>query len=815
MSYRYQCDNRRRINLVADHATLNGIEYLEVLDNDAPAGSPPQQTLLVRALKDLPASPDELAVSNVRITGGVRVKNVGVQWVSRASDAGDLFAEGRISAQEQTFFSGLTDPARWLIIRTDSAGDFSTYTLQLVLSTTNDDPPENFDTILSCVDFSFKVECPSEFDCDDDLACLPERRDEPEIDYLAKDYTSFRQLMFDRISVLMPDWTERNPADFGVAMVELLAYAGDYLSYYQDAVATEAYLGTARKRTSVRRHARLLDYRMHDGCNARTWLVVEAGESADAGTLPAGSAFSTRVEKASEQPIVFETMHDQNLHSGHNRIEFYTWGDMECHLPKGSTTATLVDDELHLEVGDVLIFEEVADPVSGLAASANPEHRHAVRLTALETANDPLDNRALLEITWHDDDALPFPLCLSATLVDGEPVQNVSVARGNVVLADHGLTMYGDGLSPATVPADEKYRPTLSEEGIGFGEEYEHGHARERSAGEALNQDPRLSLPHVRLNDGDEIWKPRHDLLASDRFAPEFVVEMESDRTAHIRFGDDTLGRAPSTGTAFLADYRVGGGRFGNAGRDSIVQYNGELEWAQAGIASVRNPLPAVGGVDPELLEEVRQYAPQAFRVQQRAVTAKDYMERAEEHPSVQKATARFRWTGSWYTVFVTVDRIGGDSVDDDPDFEQEMRDWLDRFRVAGYDLEINGPIFVPLDLVMNICVKSGYFRADVKRSLLEAFSRYDLADGSRGFFHPDNFTFGDPLYLSRIYERAMSVEGVASAEVTRMQRWGKTANGEIGAGKLETASLEIIRLDNDPSAPENGKIEFIMQGGL
>ena len=71
----------------------------------------------------------------------------------------------------------------------------------------------------------------------------------------------------------MPDWRERNPADLGITLVELLAYAGDQLSYYQDAVATEAYLGTARRRTSVRRHARLVDYPMHDGANARAWLA--------------------------------------------------------------------------------------------------------------------------------------------------------------------------------------------------------------------------------------------------------------------------------------------------------------------------------------------------------------------------------------------------------------------------------------------------------------------------------------------------------------------------------------------------------------
>ena len=58
-------------------------------------------------------------------------------------------------------------------------------------------------------------------------------------------------------------------------LVEVLAYTGDYLSYYQDAVATEAYLDTARQRISVRRHARLVDYILHEGCNARAWVCVE------------------------------------------------------------------------------------------------------------------------------------------------------------------------------------------------------------------------------------------------------------------------------------------------------------------------------------------------------------------------------------------------------------------------------------------------------------------------------------------------------------------------------------------------------------
>ena len=190
--------------------------------------------------------------------------------------------------------------------------------------------------------------------------------------------------------------------------MELLAYVGDHLSYFQDAVATEAYLGTARKRISVRRHARLLDYHMHDGCNARTWVWMNVAEGGDADgkELPAktqlltkGSETQAVVTKGDlakvfeeEKPLVFETMHPIFLHSSQNEISFYTWDDSECCLPRGSTRATLRNDPtLFLKPGDVLIFEEVYSPTKGTKADADPTHRHAVRLKEAKPIEDKLD----------------------------------------------------------------------------------------------------------------------------------------------------------------------------------------------------------------------------------------------------------------------------------------------------------------------------------------------------------------------------------------------------------------------------------------
>jgi len=101
-------------------------------------------------------------------------------------------------------------------------------------------------------------------------------------------------------------------------------------------------------------------------------------------------------------------------------------------------------------------------------------------------------------------------------------------------------------------------------------------------------------------------------------------------------------------------------------------------------------------------------------------------------------------------------------------------------------------------------------------------FSNRVLPDGRLGFFHPDNFTFGQFIYLSQIVSTAMGVQGVRWVDTNdtppspnHFLRWGEVSHGETAAGRIAMARLEIARLDNDPSQPENGKIDFLMEGGL
>ena len=836
------CDDRRRLE-VRDHSTLNGIDFLEVLDLAAPTEGDRQRTLFVHMLKPIAGA---LATDNVAIEGGERIRDVRVT--------------------EVTVGAGLQSNV--LTVKVDRAGDFSTYTLRLVASERNPDPPAGFDRLLSAIDFSFKIECPSDFDCRTERACPPEPRVEPSIDYLAKDFASFRQLMLDRMSIILPEWKERNPADLGITLLELLAYVGDYLSYQQDATATESYLGTARHRVSVRRHARLLDYFMHEGSNARVWAQIQidpavltevklnpktqllttvAGQDKRIPPPPNSLPYS---QALANRPEVFETMHAATLYSKHNRMPIYTWGARECCLPKGATRATLRGTYPNLKKGDVIIFEEVFGSLTGEEEDADLSHRHAVMLTEVisskqdQPLEDPIGGRfndpptdapePITEITWATEDALPFALCISS-ITDADHgsryIENVSVARGNIVLADHGMSIQGEDLGkvpdpsifvPITlgsdrcadkksIPLPPRFRPHLKEAPLTHAAFYDKDNPPQ-SASAALRWNTRNLLPQIKLESAlgnpTPPWEPTIDLLNSLPDSPEFVVEIESDGKAYVRFGDDANGLRPASGTTFKANYRVGNGTRGNVGAESL----GHIVTSDPAIIGARNPLPARGGVDPESMEKVRQDAPVAFQIQERAVTADDYAKVAERHLEVQRAAATIRWTGSWRTIFLTVDRLGGRPVD--AAFEQDLRQHLERFRMAGHDVEIDGPRFVALEIEIFVCVQSGYFPSDVRAALLQVFSNTTLPDGRRGFFHPDNFTFGQPVYLSALYAAAQAVTGVRYVEIKKFQRLGTPSDQALTDGVLQIGQLEIARLDSDPNFQERGVLRFDLHGG-
>lgn len=838
MRYRYlACDEDRRTA-----KGLNGIDYIEVHGE-----SLEEQRFLHVYFLDRPPSALADRPDLLQIEGGTRIRNINV-----------------IGAKIENYEAGISH----LVVEADRAGDFSTYKLCIVREKLPLDLAKNLDPLYSECNFSFKQGCSSEFDCKLDQTCPDESRPEPLIDYMAKDYASFRQALLDLIPRIMPDWEERHEADVGMAVLEVLAYAADHLSYYQDAVANEAYLETACQRISVRRHARLIDYQMHEGASARVFVHFEVNKNLILPvTLPAETQLLTCIDEPLEtdagrpgtaipkylervaieaSDAVYETMHNAQLHHLLNEIPIHTWGDEQCCLLRGATEADLSGDRIQdpenplLKSGDFLLFEEVVSPETGLVEDADPEHRQIVRLISVVKRSDPMSNppSAVTRVTWDWEDRLKFPLCISAIGKDGTLIPSVSVARGNIILADHGQRIRETHPALAASTGQRSHRIRLKEGPLSY--------RLKTSDGDSVSQiqktDPGKAEPQIlrlKFRDCTEPWTPAiPDLLSCGPFDPRFAVETDNDGFAWLRFGDGVYGKKPpevgqrgsdksddenngkSNGdnSDISIDYRVGVGRIGNVGRDSLKHIiEPEDGWVRTEdgswkIVSLRNPIPAWGGEDPEPLERVRKIAPAAFHLKpQRAVTEEDYGLIAERHPKVSKAVASFRWTGSWHTVFITVDPRSETEVK--KELKEKLKDYIAKFAQAGYDIEIDGPTFVPLEIEADICVVPGYFRGDVKAALLQALSSRMLPDGRMGFFHPDKFTFGQPVYLSALYAVMEAVDGVDSVAVKVFQRRERPSDG-LRSGRLPMGRLEIARLDNDPDFPENGIIKMNMIGG-
>ena len=942
-------DTQRRHDIRAHRdqgkVDLNGIDYIEVSEDD-------QRVLQVHFMDRAPIidkTSNDFTAANVRISGGRRIRNIRV-------------IEVRVCQPEDE------EQPDCMEVVVDRVGDFSTYTLCLVevdeYGHSTNTSLNGFDPRYACIDFSFKANCPSDLDCKTEDTCPPEVLVEPEINYLAKDYASFRQLILDRLSLVMPDWQERHVPDFGITLVEILAYVGDYLSYYQDAVATEAYLDTARQRISVRRHTRLVDYPMHEGCNTRTWLFIETDSdvpdfpiqdvffiTGQNDALPVSSPMltdkdllaipSTDYEVFEPLLLTKDAQATIQLYLARNEITFYTWSEKECCLPRGATTATLTDAwisppspsiretsqqaeqprdssissqpsspkreteqqqpkasstvpeqppeerarTLNLKVGDILIFEEVLGPKTGSPFDADPKHRHAVRLTKVDnTVVDPLYNVPVVEIEWGEEDKLPFPLCLSSIGSDCKLLEDISIARGNIILVDYGQTIKKD-LDPVpieqTIPTCEcgevgetetiagLYRPHLKKAPLTFYEPLPldaplfspvipdpSEPVVITSASSLLRQDPRIAVPWIRLtgtppddggklyakaqeeqqNDEDEdedereiesndmpppplaskdiVWTVKRDLLESESEDYDFVVEMDNDGFAHLRFGDGELGRMPEAGTKFHATYRIGNGLRGNVGAESISHIVfPETKKFSGPILQPRNPFVVYGGTDPEPLPEIKLFAPHAFRTTlQRAITADDYAQLALRNPKVRKAAATLRWTGSWYEVLVAIARFGTEEADDV--LLDKVEACLEHYRRIGYDLKVVAADYVPLDIAMTVRVQPHYLRGHVKAALLDVFSNRLLPNGRTGFFYPDNLAFGEGIALSKLVAAAQAVTGVQSVTVTKLERFQEGPNNELANEFLPIGPMEIAQLDNDPSFPEHGKLTFKMVGG-
>jgi hypothetical protein len=134
--------------------------------------------------------------------------------------------------------------------------------------------------------------------------------------------------------------------------------------------------------------------------------------------------------------------------------------------------------------------------------------------------------------------------------------------------------------------------------------------------------------------------------------------------------------------------------------------------------------------------------------------------------------------------------------------------------RLIGEDLELRPPRYVPLAIVVIVCARPEIWREDLRFGLEQELSDHYTADGRRGLFHPDEWTFGQALHRSLIEGRVQAVTGVEHVVAVAMTRFHDPVPGQPFPEVLEMAADEVVQLANDPDHLERGLLRLDIRGG-
>lgn len=755
---------------------------------------------------------------------------------------------------------------RYLEICVAEPGDFTEYRLLI--------KDKRVDRFFNDVEFSFKVGCDDRLDCAEPLKeCAPEDLVDFPVDYLARDFVSFRNALLDFAAQRYPDWQLAVEADVGVMLLEAMAALGDELSYLQDRYNREAYLETATERRSLRRMARLLDFEIHDGRMASTLLELTALPGVPA--VQGGSQVWVTVEGS--RPVSFELgtgVRDRGenfpVSSLWNPGNFtvYLFDDTEDCLDAGSTELFVRNDPANSHNPGGVLFDQTAANLWAAgrllllrerpADPSESERLHVVRVTEVSLEHDDLFNLDVARIRWSSDDATPFSipyeqLELSGNIVPatagesqtalfrlGPPKQTDPDTLVQAVEREGPLYSQADGPSTRVNPCEE-----LEEESASRPPVYLLSLPGTEESGLAFadtEDDLRSAEPEVRVFEIDEgtgareEWLFRRTLVDEGGDDPVFTIEdgtwrrivgrwLGGQEIVHrdyasgagytVRFGDGEFGRLPAQDSLFEIQYRLGSGAKANvpARAVSALRVGAQVSTLAPLVKAADNPFAVASGVDPESAAEIKLLTPEAYKAETFfAVRPEDYGAQAEKLSFVQRAQGSFRWTGSWLSAVTAVDPLGAFELS--PDRRQQVEALLNCRRQAGRDVIVRDPQFVNLDLAISLCLSRDAFPGQVRPRVLEALFGRGGTRPRKGFFDPDNFTFGTPLRRTALEAAVVAVEGVEAVTGIQIRAHGVTEYKDFEALDYEVADDELIRVENSPLRPERGSVTLVLEGG-
>ena len=654
----------------------------------------------------------------------------------------------------------------------------------------------------------------------------------PVADYRVRDAHGLLRVMLDRADVVMPGWSDRNPADMTTMLFELLANRLDHEAYNQEVALSEGYLPTAQQRRSVEDHVRLVDYDPDPGLSATTMAQFSVNgpalgldTSRQRVTIGAGTLIGN--PDPTDSALVFSTTEPLAWDAALDRLR------MVEDVARGAVSMILDTDLVSLERLRWLVLLPDDDQLPA----------HVVRATVVELSTDST------LVLW--DPRRPAPIAYAA---------ETTTVLGNVVPVTHGVPLSGRTTTPGgsgtTDPSslDALLAPwhtqlqVMVDNRAGTVREIELPFAdlsRIATGWGFPGEPPRRGTLTLDVTVNGEPWTQTDTLTTSGPNEEMFAARPGQHGGTALRVGDGINGAALPRGVVDVrAATRVGLGARGNVAAHTLTVLlraaDDDLSAAVAGRAdgdhllrqavSVTNPVPAIEGREPEALARMAYRAPRAARTTLTAVVASDYERLLLGLPEVADARAVVRDVGLRQVVSVTVlladedtltahsggsAQTGAEDVDRlDPMRDAErLRRWavvrrtLEHIRMLGVDVELVPPVFVPLDLDVVVDAEPWAVADHVRWSVEEALA------GDGGLFDP--VALGGDVHLDAIHHRVGKVDGVAAVRVHRLRRLEPGARDHVERGTLAIGPEEVAILRRPYGLGADGLVTITVCGGL
>ncbi|MFJ2812356.1 putative baseplate assembly protein [Streptomyces sp. NPDC087294] len=607
-----------------------------------------------------------------------------------------------------------------------------------------------------------------------------------------------------------PEWTDHNVSDPGVTLIETFAYLVDQLLYRLNRVPDKNYSAFLD----------LLGIRLFPpaaaGADVDFWL---SAPQTDTVVLPAGTEVTT-VRGESEEPPVFAT-------TGELRIV----PSELTHLLTAPRTGEQADRTRDIaENRDVPCFQAAPEPGDALLfglPTAVPRCILAVHLDS-RVEGVGVDPRQP-PLVWEAWDGGGWRRCET-----GEDTTGGLNRPGEVIVhvpATHTASVIGDtraGWLRCRVTEAEPGQPFYSESPtvreaavftVGGTMSVEHAETVTEvplGTSEGVSgQTFRIGRPPILLDggppvvevssaDGWQRWEVVEHFGRSgpdDRHVRVDVTDGEFSFPPVLREPDGTLrrcGAVPPKGAQIrVARYRTGGGPAGNVARGTLSVLLSSVPY----IAQVSNREAARGGVAGETLDNAKLRAPEALRMQERAVTAEDHEIIARQAaPSVRRVRCLPAATGAGAVRVLVVPDAVADEGDDRLRFEQlipseqvleAITTSLDERRLIGTRVLVEPPVYQGVTVVARLAVAPGGDPDAVRDAALAALYRH--LNPLRGGPDGSGWPFGRPVQYGEIFGVLQRATGNALIEDIRLfpadpvtgRRGGPTDRIDVAAGAL------------------------------